>query len=152
MTWRTCTLTSTSQAPGQEGSMALAVVLQNWWKETRWQEQPRRKKGAPRRTHGNNHAKGNWSKHWAMELFAFLPILLLFKWEGNIASPKTARWTKSPTVVEPDPSAWNQEQTSVKVNGMRTGLSRSGLALLSHMSPWYLGKNRSLVLYMQWYM
>lgn len=148
MIWITCTLTSTSQAPGQGGSLAHKVVWQNWWKETRWQEQPWRRKGAPRRTHGWNHAKGNWPRHSVIETICLLTYTVVIQM-GRKHSPKTAWWTKSPTMAEPDPPPSNQEQTWVKVNSMRTGSSRSGLVSLSHMSPWYLGTNQKLVLYMQ---
>lgn len=40
---------------------------------------------------------------------------------GRKNIPTTDGWTKLPTVVEPEPHSWNQEQTSMKANSPRTG-------------------------------
>lgn len=52
--------TGASQAPGQGVLLTHKAVSQNWGKETRWEQWPRRTKRACRRAHSSHHAKGNW--------------------------------------------------------------------------------------------
>lgn len=137
---------------------AKCQVKEGPWR-TRWRDRTHGKKPDDRNDHGGGKRfpeeptarivlKETWPTHSATELLSLLTYTVVIQM-GRKDSQKTVRWTKSPTTVEPDPPPWNQEQTSVKVNSMRTGLSRSGLALLSDMSLWYLGTNPSLLLHMQ---
>lgn len=70
---------------------------------------------------------------------------------GRKHSPYDSQMDKVTHHDRARPTAQNQEETSAAVNSMRTGLSRSYLALLPRMSPWYFGTSQGLVLCMQWH-
>lgn len=111
-------------------------------KETRGQQWPPRTKGAPRRAHSSRHAKGNWIMCSATGEICLLTYSALIQ-IGRKHIPTTDGWTKLPTVVEPEPPSWNQEQSSRKANSTRqawlislllyvTTVSRTNQSCLTH--------------------
>lgn len=114
-------------------------------KETRGQQWPPRTKGAPRRAHSSRHAKGNWIMCSATGEICLLTYSALIQ-IGRKHIPTTDGWTKLPTVVEPEPPSWNQEQSSRKANSTRQAWLISLLLYVTTVSR----TNQSPVLHMQW--
>lgn len=112
--------TGASRAPGQGALLTHKAECQNWGKETRGQQWPWRTKGAPRRAHSSHHAQGNRIMCSATGEICLLTYTAFIQ-TGRNHITTTDGGTKLPTVAEPEPSSWSQEQISMKANSTRTG-------------------------------